>query len=145
MPSLLSPVGSSSNSRTYTPLADESNYHLDNGAPMATVSRNGTVVYSKRSGSESSRSGASTPQRAYSDEAVANGHPRVALNDAIERDEDDIGDLKREFSKGKGKERAWDVEEMVGMEKDESYPPMNEHDEEERRVQQVSLDSSTDQ
>ena len=138
MPSLLSPVGTSSNSRAYTPLADEFNYQLDNGAPMTTVTRNGTVVYTKRAGSESSRSGSSTPHRVDSDEALGNGYPRPSLNGAAASDgeEHDIGDMKR-TPKGKGKERAWDVEEVVGLEKTDSYPPMNEHDEEERRVQNV--------
>jgi hypothetical protein len=49
----------------------------------------------------------------------------------------DLGELRRGPSR-KGKEKAWD-EEMGPVEEVDSYPPVNQADQEERRVQDVSL------
>ena len=127
MPSILSPgSSSSSNSRSYTPLADEVNPPI--GANVPTVTRNGTVVYAKRAHSDSSRSGSSTPIRG--DSAPANHliASRVAM---MKANEEHTVSARR----GKGKERAWDAE--MGEEKEDSYPPMQETAEEERRIADV--------
>jgi len=49
----------------------------------------------------------------------------------------DLGEVRRGPSR-KGKEKAWD-EEMGPVEVVDSYPPVNQDDQEERRVQDVSL------
>jgi hypothetical protein len=59
-----------------------------------------------------------------------------------EQDERDLGEMPRRFSridKGKGKEKAWDEEQgQEYLEPVSSYPPVNNEDEDERRIQAVS-------
>lgn len=59
-----------------------------------------------------------------------------------QQDERDLGEMPRRFSridKGKGKEKAWDVEQgQEYLEAKSSYPPINDEDEDERRIQAVS-------
>lgn len=150
MPSLLSP-NTSSSSRSYTPLADEVNPPFGNHAP--TVTRNGTVVYGnvKRVSSVGSdgqsSSSASGLQRSDSEETLSqstNGRfvSRVAPEMLQPPDEEgDLGELRRSSAaaKGKGKEKAWDEE--MGREEivADSYPPINSVEEDERRIQDVSV------
>jgi len=51
-------------------------------------------------------------------------------------EEHDIGEVRRGPTR-KGKEKAWD-EEMGAVEIVDSYPPVSQDDQEERRVQDVS-------
>lgn len=161
MPTLSIPSASSSG-KAYSPLSDEVNPTFGNVAPVPTVTRNGTVVYAKRVNSFSS-TGSSDVQsssvdrssRTGSSETLSpigkgravmdvNGYPGLVLDDQY----GDLGEIRRGSTiKGKGKERAWDeemgdrVEMMQGQDSGEtSYPPLNDEEAEEKRIQDVSWD-----
>ncbi|KAK1925042.1 hypothetical protein DB88DRAFT_539817 [Papiliotrema laurentii] len=151
MPSLLPPPNNLS--RSYTPLADELNPPYGDRAP--TVTRNGTVVYGRRTSSYGSdehdldadyasssslpRSPANeTPPSDYRPDPKGKGKHRSAL--PLPMGDVDLGELQRgdtvRARNPKGKEKAWDVE--MGEEEEvvqDSYPPINEVEEEERRIQ----------
>lgn len=58
-----------------------------------------------------------------------------------QEDERDLGEMPRfsRHDKGKGKERAWDVEQGQGsIPENQSYPPIRSEEEDERRIQAVS-------
>jgi hypothetical protein len=71
-----------------------------------------------------------------------NGYPGLVLDDQY----GDLGEIRRGSTiKGKGKERAWDeemgdrVEMIQGQDSGEtSYPPLNDEEAEEKRIQDVS-------
>jgi hypothetical protein len=66
-----------------------------------------------------------------------------------QEDERDLGEMPRftRYDKGKGKEKAWDVEQGQGQwqesiqEEEGSYPPRTSEEEDERRIQAVNLPS----
>jgi hypothetical protein len=58
-----------------------------------------------------------------------------------QEDERDLGEMPRfsRYDKGKGKERAWDVEQgQERLQDTQSYPPISSEEEDERRIQAVS-------
>jgi hypothetical protein len=58
-----------------------------------------------------------------------------------QEDERDLGEMPRfsRYDKGKGKERAWDVEQgQERIQETQSYPPISSEEEDERRIQAVS-------
>lgn len=58
-----------------------------------------------------------------------------------QEDERDLGEMPRfsRYDKGKGKERAWDVEQgQERLQETPSYPPISSEEEDERRIQAVS-------
>ena len=163
MPSILSPTSLSHNSasRSYTPLADEINPEIGNTVPSTTVSHNGTIVYAKRSATASS-STSTDPEGRERESDQLNCSPRLrsdsqetlspgtihkgkeGITKRVSHEEADLGELRREH--GKGKEKHWDLEQgrvnalNTGGESDEGrYPPLNEIEEEERRIREVSL------
>ncbi|WWD15925.1 hypothetical protein CI109_100349 [Kwoniella shandongensis] len=143
MPSVLSPTSTSS--KSYAPLADEINPSFGNTAP--SVTRNGTIVYSKRSVSSTSTTSTDSDDlervgaqlRNDSEETLSprpsrKGKERARMNSLME--EGDIGEMRR--MSVKGKERAWDVEQGREEEFEQNagqYPPLNETEEEEKRIQ----------
>ncbi|WVQ98741.1 hypothetical protein IAU59_005872 [Kwoniella sp. CBS 9459] len=158
MPSVLSPTHPSA--KSYAPLADEVNPPFGNIAPAPTVTRNGTIVYSKRIPSTTSTASSSADSddlervgaqlRNDSEETLSPSSSRKGKSRAMgerplmeqpESDLGDIGEIPR--STHKGKERAWDlergresiVEEPEDMQSQGQYPPVNETEEEERRIQ----------
>ncbi|WVW83060.1 hypothetical protein I302_105077 [Kwoniella bestiolae CBS 10118] len=142
MPSVLSP-----NSKSYAPLADEVNPSFGNMAPAPTVTRNGTIVYGKRSSSMISTSSGDSEDLErvggqygnQSEETLSPSASRKGKERAMDNDMGDGGEVHRTAS-AKGKERAWDVEqgnvEIDEQQQEGAYPPVNEVEEEERRVQQ---------
>lgn len=153
MPSF--PLGSSQavshpNPSSYAPLADETNHDHKS---MNSAS-NGTIVYAKRLPSSSStRSGGSAgsssdthqanPFRSESEEtlSVPNGRDRKGKGREILRvdvngfDDGDLGNV-RAIPRQNGAGR--DLEQGRTEDVYESYPPLNEEEEEERRIQAVS-------
>lgn len=107
------------------------------------MTRNGTVVYGKRSSSYGSETSDVLPSiiRTPSEETLPGLHHKGKGRD-LPQGEEDIGILQRQGAVPslKGKERAWDPE--MGREEimnDSSYPPINQVEDEERRVQEVIL------
>ncbi|WWC61118.1 uncharacterized protein I303_103696 [Kwoniella dejecticola CBS 10117] len=134
MPSVLP-----TSSKSYAPLADETG----NMAPGPTVTRNGTVVYGQRTSSAMSSTSSADSEDleraggyAGSEETLSAGVSRKGKGRAIESPEEtgDIGQIRRVASL-KGKEKAWDIEQGH-QPPDGVYPPTNEAEEEERKVQQ---------
>lgn len=119
-------------------------------------SLNGVVVYPKRVTSSSSSTSTDTSERERDPdrlgvqlrseseetlspgtnhkgkEPILNGH-RTALG----FEEADLGEMRRVGTKGK--EKQWDLErgDAVGGDGFDRYPPLNETEEEERRIQEV--------
>jgi hypothetical protein len=112
-------------SKSYAPLADEVNPAFGNIAPAATVTRNGTVVYTRKDTERTHSSGSNETMSAK------------AKGKAREMDYEDGGDLGEVKKwKGKGREQDWDVER--GEEEHiAEYPPAREEVQEERRIQLV--------
>lgn len=57
-----------------------------------------------------------------------------------QEDERDLGEMPRfsRYDKGKGKEKAWDVEQgQEVIQESQSYPPISSEEEDERRIQAV--------
>ncbi|KAK8869802.1 hypothetical protein IAR55_000370 [Kwoniella newhampshirensis] len=144
MPSVISQTGNSS--KSYAPLADEINPPFGNTAPAPSVTRNGTIVYSKRSVSSTSTDSTDSDDlervgahlRNDSEETLSPRPSRKgkekARMDPLAEDSGDIGEVRR--ISVKGKERAWDVElgtETIDGQSDQ-YPPLNEAEEEEKRI-----------
>jgi hypothetical protein len=119
MPSLLTPTSSN---QPYSPLTDETDNTPQPPYPSAT---NGAIVYSKQI----------DKLRSESEETLSPSNKGV-INPTHE---EDIGIPQR--YKGKGKEREWDPEQgRVDIERaasSDSYPPVNEGDDEERKIQEV--------
>jgi len=158
MPSLLAPISSTRNgaSKSYTPLPDELNPPFKNTAPALTVTRNGTVTYGKRVASSSSSTSTNSDERgrnqdklgahlrSESEETLSPHKGKERAMNGYAHGEADLGEMRR--ADMKGKEKQWDPEQgMVqmdgagGMDLDEGrYPPLNETQEEERRIQEVS-------
>ncbi|WVR05227.1 hypothetical protein IAU60_002239 [Kwoniella sp. DSM 27419] len=151
MPSVLS-VTIHHDSKAYAPLADEVNPPFGNMAPSPQVTRNGTIVYSKRQSSSTSETSngsddlqrVGAPLRNDSEETLSatsssKGKGRSTDERRWTEDTGDIGEVRR--AGYKGKERAWDVErgDVELIEEEESagaqYPPLSEAEEEERRIQ----------
>lgn len=134
-------LGPQARSKAYTPLSDENNIPVEMASPV--LSQNGTIVYSKRLARTSSTySGTSAGSsedarvqagqyRAGSEETLSARHDRKGKGKEVLVDE-------RRVTNSKGKERARDLEQGPLEEMQESYPPVNGEEEEERRVQQVS-------
>lgn len=149
MPSLLSPTSANHPTRSYTPLTDEFSPVTQNPSPV-TRTRNGTIVYSKRTAEDIGASIHSNSEETLSPSASAKGKQRALSDDDLgDGDGDgDMGELRRSdggmvrMDKGKGKERAWDAErgvvEVVDQ-RDEVYPPLNDVEQEEKRIQEVCL------
>ncbi len=156
MPSLLSPTMSNNSAgRSYTPLADEVNPSFGNTASTSTVRRNGTIVYAKRVASSSSSTSTDSEERepdldrqesnfrsesevTLSASSIQKGKERATNGHGLGFEEADLGEMRREGLKGT--EKRWDLEQGTAeMEGGEGrYPPLNETEEEERRVQEVS-------
>lgn len=149
MPSVLP-----NSSKSYAPLSDEVNPSFGNVAPVPRVTRNGTIVYENQTSSTMSSTSsadsedlerAGTRLHNGSEETLSPSFSRKGKSRALEGQEvlEELGDIgrTRRVASLKGKERAWDVEQ--GREEsftvpDGAYPPTNEVEEEERKVQQVS-------
>ncbi|KAK6902955.1 hypothetical protein L486_08302 [Kwoniella mangroviensis CBS 10435] len=143
MPNVLSP-----SSKSYAPLADEVNPSFGNMAPAPVVTRNSAIVYGKRSSSTISASSGESEDleraggqlQSQSEETLSPSANPKGKGRAIDDEMGDVGEVHRTVS-AKGKERAWDVEqgprELHDQQASEgAYPPMNEVEEEERRIQQ---------
>jgi hypothetical protein len=144
MPSVIIP-GTSHSIKEYAPLADEVNPPFGNVAPSPTVSNGGAVVFSQPLRS----SGPNTP----TDESFTSASSRVLRNfsdDLTTRikvksrnSSLDSFDAEADIStqnRVKGKERAWDHDGYTrpsDPQQQGSYPPLNEIEEEEKRVQAV--------
>nr|XP_019013549.1 uncharacterized protein I206_01619 [Kwoniella pini CBS 10737]OCF52330.1 hypothetical protein I206_01619 [Kwoniella pini CBS 10737] len=147
MPSVLP-----NSSKSYAPLSDEVNPSFGNVAPVPRVTRNGTIVYENQTSSTMSSTSsadsedlerAGTRLHNGSEETLSPSFSRKGKSRALEGQEvlEELGDIgrTRRVASLKGKERAWDVEQ--GREEsftvpDGAYPPTNEVEEEERKVQQ---------
>ncbi|WWC90013.1 uncharacterized protein L201_004943 [Kwoniella dendrophila CBS 6074] len=129
MPSVVSPA-----SKSYAPLADEVNPPFGNMSP--TVTRNGTIVYGERSLTSTFTDSEELERVGGSDETLSPtpSSSRKGKERAVEDDFGDIGEMHR-MSSVKGKERAWDVERGK-VDEQAAYPPVNEVEEEERRIQE---------
>ena len=131
MPSLLPQNGQSS--RTYSPLTDEATPSFGSIATQT----GGSIAYQKRLPSDSSRSDHTA---SAGSSRTASPIPNASVKSQEAYEEEDIGVLKRDSVKGKGRARVWDPEMGPEDLKDEvGYPPMSEAEEEERRVQEVSM------
>jgi hypothetical protein len=129
MPSLLSPGNPDAN-RPYTPLSDHINSSGSSPSAAFADAQNGNVVYSQQIRDRGGDIIASSSK----------GGPRI-----VEEGGGDIGDIQRgpRPANGKGKEKEWDPEQgRMDIESvqssDSSYPPVNEEDDEERKIQEVS-------
>ena len=159
MPSLLATAGSSSSAadQSYSPLADEVNPSFGNIAPAPVVAQDGTILYGKRIPDHSNPTSADSEDRdargarlrSESEETLSpnklhKGKQRVM--NGYEHENGDLGELRKDGGtvRVKGKAKQWDPERgMVESEgvvdlEDGRYPPVNETEEEERRVQEVS-------
>lgn len=155
-------------SKSYAPLNDESSPKPPYGdlAPLHTVTRNGTIVYTKRvSSSASSASGGSADsddshsilaERRGSGSALQSesqdtlsGPSRKGKERAVAAHNfDEDGDLggnawdvhEKRSDKGKGKEKMWDPErgyiQAIDEDEEQSYPPSNAEEDEGRRIQE---------
>ncbi|RSH88058.1 uncharacterized protein EHS24_000585 [Apiotrichum porosum] len=152
MPSVIT-TGLHSN-KSYAPLADEVNPPFGNVAPSPT-SVNGSIVYSKRISSPTvtlddhgPNASSSRVLREDSDDTLSGsdhhrkgkGRGHWSSTSTEEGDESgDIGAVRSSYrlSKSKGKERAWDSDGYTRQVEPEtsSYPPLNDVEEEEKRVQ----------
>lgn len=136
-------------SKDYAPLADEVNPPFGNIAPAPTVSRNGTIVYSKRisppgSGPSSEDehrgwNGSGDWSRTDDDMMTIRGSDRKGKGRAhypVDEDAVDIGDrhAHRAPEARYGRGDGYDVSSIEGG---SSYPPLSEVEEEEKRVQAV--------
>lgn len=148
-------MSNNSAGRSYTPLADEVNPSFGNTASTSTVRRNGTIVYAKRVASSSSSTSTDSEERepdldrqesnfrsesevTLSASSIQKGKERATNGHGLGFEEADLGEMRREGLKGT--EKRWDLEQGTAeMEGGEGrYPPLNETEEEERRVQEVS-------
>lgn len=156
MPSVIT-TGLHSN-KSYAPLADEVNPPFGNVAPSPT-SVNGSIVYSKRISSPTvtlddhgPNASSSRVLREDSDDTLSGsdhhrkgkGRGHWSSTSTEEGDESgDIGAVRSSYrlSKSKGKERAWDSDGYTRQVEPEtsSYPPLNDVEEEEKRVQAVCV------
>ncbi|CAK9782295.1 hypothetical protein CC85DRAFT_282307 [Cutaneotrichosporon oleaginosum] len=116
------PSGSFS-TKDYAPLADEVNPPFGRVAP-APISRNGTIVYSKRS----SASGSDTSFSSYDRKGKGRAY-------------DDDGDIgSRSAHHAAGSSNSWQgggpySQGRYDAAEEPSYPPLNETEEEEKRIQ----------
>lgn len=151
MPSVISPT--TATSKSYAPLADEVNPPFGNVAPAPVVTSNGSIVFSKRlasldlnsppaeegsdaSGSRVLRSG-SGDYSPVGDKGKSRHYPMPIY----EGEEMDIGSQNLAIRASKGKEREWDDDgyTKAGEQSQGSYPPLNDVEEEEKRVQAVRI------
>lgn len=67
----------------------------------------------------------------------------ITYNQNVDLDHGDLGEMPRYTTQQKGKTRApaWDLEQgsTIDFNASESYPPVNNEQEEERRIQAVGL------
>ncbi|BEJ18219.1 hypothetical protein CspHIS471_0704960 [Cutaneotrichosporon sp. HIS471] len=115
------PSGSFS-TKDYAPLADEVNPPFG-GIAHAPISRNGTVVYSKRTSASGSEEG-------YTYKSDRKGKGRAIDEDG------DIGN--RSVYRNSTSSQTWESRggyAAGGLSSDASYPPLNETEEEEKRIQ----------
>ncbi|WVO13909.1 hypothetical protein L204_101533 [Cryptococcus depauperatus] len=148
MPSVLTPTQHIT--KSYAPLADEVNPPFGNIAPAPTVTENGTIVYDQRVASAtsvaSSSAGSDDLERVCarlkndSQETLSptrSWKGKTRTESKLQDEETDVGEFRK--SSYKGKERAWDVEQgqLTSAERiaDSQYPPVNEVEEEERKIQ----------
>lgn len=142
------PSSSAFSTKNYAPLADEVNPPFGNTAPAPTVSRNGTIVYSKRISTPTSNNSSDDENirasgRSDSDDTLTGrrrrgdrkGKGRAHL---VDEEYGDIGsrsahhhNTNDSWEEGGGYIRANDEAESS------SYPPLNETEEEEKRIQAV--------
>lgn len=152
MPSVLSP--NNPVSRSYAPLADETNPSIATSAPTKTVPHNGSVIYGQPSfppmvaASSSVRLNdlqkAGMSMRNDSEETLSPSASRKGKERAktLTFDEGALGEVKR--ASYTGKERVRDIEEGRIYSEEQlasensRYPPTNEAEEEERRIQEVN-------
>lgn len=145
MPSVL-PPGLQSN-KTYAPLADEVNPPFGNVAPAPTVSHDGTIVFSKRisppaSGPSSDEDNRGSTvggwRRNDSDDTLSpGGVDRKGKGRALyPMDEDavDIGDRGAHRGTSRYHDGGYDGGSDSGS---AAYPPVNDVEEEEKRIQAV--------
>ncbi|AAW41712.1 hypothetical protein CNBB2640 [Cryptococcus deneoformans B-3501A] len=150
MPSVLSP--NNPVSRSYAPLADETNPSIATSAPTKTVPHNGSVIYGQPSfppmvaASSSVRLNdlqkAGMSMRNDSEETLSPSASRKGKERAktLTFDEGALGEVKR--ASYTGKERVRDIEEGRIYSEEQlasensRYPPTNEAEEEERRIQE---------
>lgn len=151
MPSVLSP--NNPVSRSYAPLADETNLSVTTSAPVKTIPYNGSVMYGQPALSPmvaaSSSLGLDDMQKAGmsmrndSEETLSPSASRKGKERAKTPtfDSGDLGEVRR--GSYKGKERVRDIEEGRIYSEEQlasensRYPPTNEAEEEERRIQEV--------
>lgn len=151
MPSVLSP--NNPVSRSYAPLADETNLSVTTSAPVKTVPYNGSAMYGQPGLSSmvaaSSSLGLDDMQKAGmsmrndSEETLSPSASRKGKERAKAPtfDSGDLGEVRR--GSYKGKERVRDIEEGRIYSEEQlpsensRYPPTNEAEEEERRIQEV--------
>lgn len=151
MPSVLSP--NNPVSRSYAPLADETNLSVTTSAPVKTIPYNGSVMYGQPGLSPmvaaSSSLGLDDMQKAGmsmrndSEETLSPSASRKGKERAKTPtfDSGDLGEVRR--GSYKGKERVRDIEEGRIYSEEQlasensRYPPTNEAEEEERRIQEV--------
>lgn len=153
MPSVLSP--NNPVSRSYAPLADETNLSVTTSAPVKTIpyNGNGSVMYGQPALSPmvaaSSSLGLDDMQKAGmsmrndSEETLSPSASRKGKERAKTPtfDSGDLGEVRR--GSYKGKERVRDIEEGRIYSEEQlasensRYPPTNEAEEEERRIQEV--------
>ncbi|OXB38983.1 hypothetical protein LQV05_004107 [Cryptococcus neoformans] len=150
MPSVLSP--NNPVSRSYAPLADETNLSVTTSAPVKTVPYNGSAMYGQPGLSSmvaaSSSLGLDDMQKAGmsmrndSEETLSPSASRKGKERAKAPtfDSGDLGEVRR--GSYKGKERVRDIEEGRIYSEEQlpsensRYPPTNEAEEEERRIQE---------
>lgn len=149
MPSVLSP--NNPVSRSYAPLIDETNPPITTSTSK-TVPYNGPAMYGQPdlppAVAASSSTGfddlqkAGMSMRSDSEEALSPSTSRKGKERAkAPMFDGDLDEVRR--GSFKGKERVWDIEQGIYSEEqlaseNSCYPPTNEAEEEERRIQEVS-------
>lgn len=137
------PSGSFS-TKEYAPLADEVNPPFGNIAPAPTVSRNGTIVYSKRVSGARSNGSSEDENHRFSDDTLTGRYrrDRKGKGRASSLDEE-YGDIDSRVSHHHvSSNNSWEpgggyVPANDYAEDSASYPPLNETQEEEKRIQAV--------